>query len=320
MTILKNFLPGLLAASLFLSACTGPNTNETSPVTQGSPINIVTSFGPLYSLVSNLIDDKVQVTNLVPPGASVHTWEPSSSSLVALSEADLLVMNGLELEPFMEDLIEAAQNPDLKVVVTADAATDMLLERTAMIELGEEEEEEEGHHHHHEGQDPHIWLDPQVAIKQMEAIRDALMEVDPENQTAYENRAALYAEKLNELDETIAEQLAAATPKDFIVFHDAYVYYLNRYGLLANRQAAIEPFPGKEPTAAYFQGLLELIEAKGVDIVFTEPQFNPVTVQNLQEEADIRSFEISPIGLELSADAYENNLKNLTDTFLEAFE
>ncbi len=348
-----------MASVLLLAACTPEtsdepvdNENQNTTQVEDQPLKIVTTFPPLYSFAANVVGDYGDVTNLVEPGASVHTWEPTASDLRALSEADLLVMNGLELEPFIEDMIDSAQNPNLKIVTTADAVSGQIVESADMLELDHEHEEEdheedhehkneieadhdhedeEGHDHeeghededehdHHGGQDPHIWLNPTLAMNQVEAIRDALVEIDPSNEVGYLTNADAYLNTLQNLDQEIKTILDALEVKPFIVFHDAYIYYFDQYSLTEMRKAAIEPFPGKEPTATYFRELVELIESENIEVVFTEPQFNPQTVQNLQEETDIKSFEIDPIGLELSSEGYENNLKALTETFAEAFE
>jgi len=180
--------------------------------------------------------------------------------------------------------------------------------------------EDEEHGHSHGGQDPHIWLNPGLAMIQVEAIRDALIEIDPNNASIYEENTTDYLATLAALDREIESLLASVEQKPFIVFHDAYLYYFDRYNLIKSRKAAIEPFPGKEPTAAYFQELVELIKQENIEIVFTEPQFNPQTVQNLQEETGVKSFEINPIGLGLSEESYEENLRALTDAFVAAFE
>ncbi|MBN2306490.1 zinc ABC transporter substrate-binding protein, partial [Candidatus Peregrinibacteria bacterium] len=258
-------------------------------------------------------------TNLVPPGTSVHTWEPSASALRELSKADLFVMNGLDLEPFAEDLIESAQNAKLEILVTSVAVQNDLQDVTEMVELEDEHEEGHKHEHHHDGQDPHIWLSPFLAVKQVEAIKNALIRIDPENASAYRENTAAYITELRELDKEIHERFRTVDKKDFIVFHNAYDYFFSEYGLSEHKKAAVEPFPGQEPTAAYFQKLIELIEDEGTMLIFTEPQFNPRVVQNIQEETEAKSFEIDPIGLELSKECYGNNLRSLADAFITAF-
>lgn len=312
----KHFI--IFLASVLLTACTGTSDVQNSDASGEKGLKIVTTFPPLYSFVSNIADESAKITNLVPPGASVHTWEPGASALRELSDADLLVMNGLELEHFMEDVLESVQNPKLRIVVTSDAVQDEWMELGPMLELEEEGEHEE-EDNPHGGTDPHVWLSPALAIKQVEAIRDALTEIDPEKTEIYQANTAFYVEELKKLNQDIRNRLDTVVKKDFIVFHGAYNYFLNEFGLESYQRAVIEPFPGKEPTAAYFSKLIDLVEKDKVSVIFTEPQFNPRVVNNIQEETGVKSFEIDPIGLELSKEAYVKNINSIANAFVKAF-
>jgi len=321
----------LLFLATTLTACGMPPSIDESEMDKASSdldaIKIVTTFSPLHSFTSNVVGEEIEVYNLVEPGASIHIWEPSSSDLRALAEADLLVMNGLGLEPFIEDMIESSENTALEVIVTSDAVMDELRSFGDMIEFESESHEEEGHQHeedheheHSHGEyDPHIWLNPLLATKQVEHIRDKLVEMDPDNAASYHENAKTYLIKLAALNDEIQTIFDAVEKYPFIVFHDAYGYFVDHYGLSDYQKAAIESFPGKEPTAVYFQELLKLIESSDIKIVFTEPQFSPRVVENLKEEVGIMSLEIDPIGLELDADAYVQNLKSIAETFTKAF-
>jgi len=271
----------ILLIPVLLAGCTGNSVTQNSDELKESGIKIVTTFPPLYSFVSNIADESAEITNLVPPGASIHTWEPSASALRELSDADILIMTMLELE-----------------------------------EDSDEHEEED---HDHEGTDPHTWLSPKIAIKQVEAIRDGLIEIDPGKVEIYKANSIAYTTKLQNLDQEIRGWFEDFNKKDFIVFHGAYGYFLKDFDLIQYQKAVIEPFPGKEPTAAYFSSLISLIENQGVKIIFTEPQFNPKVVQNIQEETGAKSFEIDPIGLELSREAYIKNIRSIADAFIKAF-
>ena len=309
----------ILLIPVLLAGCTGNSVTQNSDELKESGIKIVTTFPPLYSFVSNIADESAEITNLVPPGASIHTWEPSASALRELSDADILIMNGLGLEHFINDILESVQNPDLKIVVTSDAVQNELMKSTPMLELEEDSDEHEEEDHDHEGTDPHTWLSPKIAIKQVEAIRDGLIEIDPGKVEIYKANSIAYTTKLQNLDQEIRGWFEDFNKKDFIVFHGAYGYFLKDFDLIQYQKAVIEPFPGKEPTAAYFSSLISLIENQGVKIIFTEPQFNPKVVQNIQEETGAKSFEIDPIGLELSREAYIKNIRSIADAFIKAF-
>lgn len=316
----------LLSLTVLLAGCDTAETPTSTTTQMDDHLKIVTTFPPLYSFAANVTGETASITNLVPAGVSIHAWEPKPSSLKAVSEADVLIMNGLELEPFIEDMIESAQNTDLKVIVTSDALSNEVMEMGPIVELEEHDEEHDEHEdedhedgHHHEGEDPHVWLSPMLTIKQVEWIRDELIKANPVNQADYEKNTAEYIAKLKEVDQNIRNKISSAN-KDFIVFHDAYGYFLNAYGLTNKRKASVEPFPGKEPSAKYFKELVELIENENIEVIFTEPQFSPKLVENLKSELSIQSYEIDPIGSEVSKEGYLNNINQLANTFVEALK
>lgn len=299
----------LLIAMVTLTSCSqNAESNKSEANDPPAKLRVVTTFAPLYSFTLNVASDEAIVENLVPTGASVHTFQAKPSDIKKLAKADVLVINGAGLETFLEDIIETAANPDLIVVDTSKS-----------IELIEAE----GHDEHanendadHEG-DPHIWLSPKNAMKQVEAIRDALVKADPKNSATYRKNADEYIARLGTLDAEIAGKLEKAEKKKYIVFHNAYTYFEQEYGL--KNAAAIEEFPGKEPSPKYVKELIDLIRKEQVSIIFTEPQFSPKLVNTLKQELDIYVAELDPIGSELSREGYENSMRENLDEILKAF-
>ncbi|QQR83255.1 zinc ABC transporter substrate-binding protein [Candidatus Peregrinibacteria bacterium] len=297
---------------MLLTACSTASPSQ--QVSQDHPYTIVTTFPPLYSLTKNIVQEEVEVINLVPAGVSIHTWEPKPADIKALSRADALMMVGLNLEPFIEDMIESAGNPKLQVIQVYQAVESELQSMEEWVELpAGAAAEEDGHEHEHEGLDPHIWLNPQLAVRQVEWISEHLPE------RVQNNQVDAYKARLIALDQEIQAQLQSANKQPFILFHDAYGYFLKRYQLDAYHVASIEPFPGKEPTLAYLNQLTKLIKEKGVNLVFTEPQFSPKVIEALKSNLDLNTYSIDPIGSELTAEGYEHNLKAIADTLSSAF-
>jgi ABC-type Zn uptake system ZnuABC Zn-binding protein ZnuA len=294
----------LLVAILIFSGCQQKFQDE-------SKIKIVTTFAPLYSLTLNVTGNRAEVTNLVPIGTSIHAYQSKPSDVKKIAEADILIKNEVGLEEFLEDMVDAASNLDLKVV---DTSRGIKILRSTTQTLGEEEHRED----HYEDGNPHIWLSPRNAIKQVETIRDALIRADTKNEEAYRDNAKKYIDMLKELDREVRQKFERIQKKKFIVFHDAYLYFEKDYGL--NHTAAIEEFPGKEPSPKYLKELVDLIEKGNVKIVFTEPQFSPKVVQTLKEETGVYVAELDPIGSELSKESYVKNIRKNSEAFLKAFE
>jgi ABC-type Zn uptake system ZnuABC Zn-binding protein ZnuA len=289
---MKKYLPAfaVILALLFLVALTGCGQSN-APEKRHGKLKVLTTFAPLYSFALNVAGSRADVQNLVPTGTSIHNFSARPSDVKKIAKADVLIINGVGLETFLSGMIDAAANPRLKIVDTS---------RRIQVFDSQDIDERSG--------DPHIWLSPKNAVKQVETIRDALAIADPQNAKAYQKNAAAYIKKLKALDAEIAASLAKTRKKRFIVFHNAYQYFEHDYGL--KNAGAIEEFPGKEPGPRYIKELIALIKKGHVGIIFAEPQFSPKLVNTLKQELGVYVGVLDPVGSELSREGYEKNLKN----------
>ncbi|MEI6221719.1 MAG: metal ABC transporter substrate-binding protein [bacterium] len=303
-----------LVASLILVGCGRPelaSISKSKSVDGRGKLKIVTTFSPLYSLTLNVVGEYADVSNLVPPSTSVHVWEPKPSDVVELSKADILIRNGLSLEAFLDPLIEGAKNDRLVKVTSSQSIATLGVDQVDTIDgvlLADASTV-----------DPHVWLSPLLAVKQVETIRDAVSLIDPLNKDIYFANAEVYSNKLRALDEIIKRDFATVSKKNFILFHDAFQYYLRAYDLYTYKRGVIEAFPGKEPGPQYLKKLIEHIISKEVNIVYTEPQFSPKIVTMLRGDLQVKTYELNPDSAELSSDGYEKMLLLITQTFVSSF-
>jgi zinc/manganese transport system substrate-binding protein len=198
--------------------------------TKGQEANspqIITTFFPIYMFAKAVTGENAQVEILITPGTSPHEYQATPADAIAIAEADVLVKNGLGLEEFLDKLIAAAGNSQLKQIDSSKG-----------IEPIEEEEHEGEEHHHHEGGNPHFWLDPVLAQQQVINIRDGLIDADPNNAEQYTANATVYLQQLQELDREFQTRLTPVKGCKFIAFHDAYPYLAKRYGL--HQMAVVE--------------------------------------------------------------------------------
>ncbi|MFX0194988.1 MAG: metal ABC transporter solute-binding protein, Zn/Mn family [Candidatus Hodarchaeota archaeon] len=262
-------------------------------------IGIVVTILPQAEFVEQIGKDKVQVTVLIPPGASPHTYEPTSSQLKDVSHAKMYakVGSGVEFElVWMEKIIET--NKEMLIVDCSKG-----------IELREIEQHthEEEHEHLHEGMDPHIWLSIRNAIKMVQNIRDGLTQINPANADFYEQNAASYLQSLIELDAEIQKNLADVKNRSFMVFHPAWGYFADDYGL---EQIPIE-VEGKEPSAQDLAYLIEKAEENNITVVFTSPQFNPKSAEVIAEGIGGHLVFIDPLARD-----YVTNMRIVADTLV----
>ena len=245
-------------------------------------ILVAASIAPLADFARQVGGDRVEVITLVPPGASPHTYELKPSQVRQVAEARLLVLNGAGLEYWAEKLVRAAGNPTLQVVDTSRGIP--------LLDAGAH------------GANPHIWLDPQQAMRQVEHIRDALARLDPGHAAAYRENAARFLAELQDLDREIAAEVRGWRTKQFIAFHPAWVYFARRYGL--EQAGVIERSPGREPSPAELARIVETAKRVGARAIFAEPQFSPKAAEAIARESGARVLFLDPLGSSLKDRSY----------------
>ena len=262
-------------------------------------IGIIVTLLPQAEFAESIGGDKVEVTVMVPPGASPHTYEPTPSQMTALSKAQLYakVGSGVEFElTWMDKLI--AQNKDMLVVDCSEG-----VELQQMV-AGDEDEPAGS-------MDPHIWMSPRNAQIMVRNIADGLIRVDPNNRPYYEQNRDAYLEKLAQLDQDIRGELSTVQNRVFMVYHPAFGYFASEYDLT---MLPIED-EGKEPTPAGLQHLIEQAQENNIHVVFVEPQFNPQSAEVIASAID---------GRVVSADAlardYMENLRKIAGEMAQAME
>lgn len=311
----------VVSSAALLAWCTQPqssvgenDTNTTVSQEQwdhGKSLQIVSTFPPLYAHTANIIDENDTLTNLVPPGTSVHTWQPKPSDVLAMEEADVIITNGLWLEEFLEDYLDSLEKKWVMIIDTS--------EWIAYMEFEEEEEDdhdEDGHDaHNHEWPDPHIRLDINNSQLQAWNITKGLIKLDATQEDIYNKNLESYTTKLTRVNEEITILIDTTTIEPFIVFHDAYQYFLQAYNLADKQIWLVQEFHGDNPSQKEIAELIGTITTNAVTTIYTEPQFNPIIVQRLQQETGVQAREIDPIGSELSKDGYVQMMSLLGQAF-----
>jgi zinc transport system substrate-binding protein len=270
-----------------------PGLAAISPAAKKIPV--VASILPLGDFCHNIGGKYVDVTVLVPPGASPHTFEPSPTAVAEATEAKVFVYIGAGLDPWAERLLKAERRPG-QVVVKAVAGIPLLKdtgEHEHEKSTAGEHEEGEPHHRHGAG-NPHVWLDPLLAEDICRSIAQALMKADPAHKNAYEVNLAMYLGRLQTLDKDIKEVVATFRQREYVSFHPAYAYFSKRYGL--GQVGVIEASPGREPSPGHLQRIIAAIKKSGVKAVFAEPQLSSRVAEVIAQEAGVKVLIIDPLG------------------------
>ncbi|MFZ5988210.1 MAG: metal ABC transporter substrate-binding protein [Bacillota bacterium] len=255
-------------------------------------ISVYTSFYTMYDFASKIGGDRVELHNLVPTGTEPHDWEPSPKDILSIEKADVLVYNGAGMEDWIEKILSSIRNEKLEVV---EVSKDITLLKDDQEEHEEESSSEEGQENEdeHLENDPHIWLNPLLAKKQMEAIKNAFVKADPSNKDYYEKNYVDNAKKLDDLDSEYKEALSKYTKRDIIVAHKAFGYLCEAYGL---RQVAIEGLNAEsEPTPARMAEIVKFARDNNVKVIFFEELISPKVANAIAREVGARTEVLNPL-------------------------
>ncbi|GEM44907.1 metal ABC transporter substrate-binding protein [Deinococcus cellulosilyticus] len=275
--------------------------------------NVVVTIQPYYSIIKNIAGDRAEVTRMVPVGASPETFSPAPADIKTLSRAQLVFMNGLGLDEWLTGVIK---NSGTKAKVLEFG--EVLKFKPILAEEHAGETEEEHHDEHgHEGTDPHIFLDASLMALAATRAGAELARVDPKNAAYYQQRAKAENQKLLKLHAELKSTLGQVKGQNIVTFHGAFNYFARAYGLKV--AAAIEPFPGKEPSARYVTDVVKLIRSKKVKAVFAEPQLPETAAKTIAESAGVKLFVLDPEGSKLSSDYY-GMMRYNRDTLLKALK
>ena len=271
---------------------------------------VVVSIKPLHSLVSGVMSGIGKPPLLISGSASPHTYSMRPSQFRVLQQADLVFWIGPELETFMVKPMSTIREniPSLAMMHIKGVG---LLEFESDAPWIQSEDDRVQH------RDPHLWLDPRNARAMVEGIRDALIRLDGQNGNIYQQNAENLIKRLKMLDEDIQSQLSPVREKPYVVFHPAFGYFEEHYGL--DRAGLVMISPDRPPGARHLTILKKRIRTRKVICLFSEPQFEPSLVKVLVEGTRVRSAVLDPLGssLEEGPELYFNLLRRLSRSFRE---
>lgn len=246
----------LLATAITVS-CGDP------PSPSGGRLSVFVSIVPQKQFVERIAGDLVDVTVMVEAGSDPHTYEPRPAQMAALQEASVYFTIGVPFEDAWMGRI-AASNTRMRVVDTASGIT-------RVVRSGDLEHEHEYERENHEGSpDPHIWLSPELVKVQASNICGALQEIDPANSDAYAANLDAFIAELDLLSAGIRCSLERSGTTEFLVFHPAWGYFADEFGL---EMISVEQ-GGQEPSPSELASIIELAREKGITVVFAQPEFS----------------------------------------------
>lgn len=298
----KHWLSGALV-TLLLSG---------TSLTATASIKVVTSIKPLELLVLAVAGEDATVTNLVPSGSSPHTYTMKPSQRRALEDADRVFWVGPQLESFLARLL-GSEGLNRRTVRLGPEEVD-----TDHHEPRQEQDEHhhEGHDHDHGGTDPHVWLDPALALAMAANIKQSLAELPGANQAQLNQRFNDFREKLTQAEAEIRKELQSLKGISLFTYHDAFRRYAEHYGLEVAGVLTLNP--EVSPGARHMAEVQERLSKKTNPCLLTEPQFKRDWWRGITRGMDITLSEWDPLAGDItpSVNGYIDFQRTIADSAL----
>ena len=292
--------------------------------------DVLASVKPLGFIVSSIADGVTGTQVLVPTGASPHDYNLKLSDIQKVKSADLVVWIGEDIDSFLDKPISQIERK--KVITIADLAdVKPLLSKAHHEHFHEDGDHDHDHKHehkhdhehhdhdHHEGLTTnwHVWYSPAISKIVAQKVADKLTAQFPDKKALIAQNLSDFNRTLAEQSEKITAQLANVKDKGFYVFHDAYGYFNDAYGLKQTGYFTINPLVA--PGAKTLAHIKEEIDEHKVNCLFAEPQFTPKVIESLAKNTKVNVGQLDPIGdkVTLGKNSYATFLQSTADSYME---
>ncbi|MGO2084070.1 metal ABC transporter solute-binding protein, Zn/Mn family [Vagococcus sp.] len=274
-----------LVGLLILAGCTS-KTNEKEKPKNKNELSIVTSFYPMYDFTKKVVGDQADVHLLIEAGVEPHDYEPSAKDMAKIQEADVFIYNSNEMETWVKDVLKGIDTKKVKVIEASKGIP--LLESNET----DEEHSEEGHEHTH-AYDPHVWLSPVLAKKEVETIEQGISSIDEKNKELYEKNRKTYTDKLEQLNQEYVKATKEATQRKFVTQHQAFSYLAAQYNLIQVPISGISP--EQEPTPKELKKIQDVVTKEKIDVIYTESSASSKVAKTIADATGAKLVELNPL-------------------------
>ena len=276
----------LLIFLMLVSGCSNAASTNSEKTSAGSKkLHIVTTFYPMYYFAKKVAGSSANVELLIPNGVEPHDWEPTAQDMAKIQDSDLFIYNSRYFETWTEKVLKSINDSNLNVVEASNGIKLM----NAL-----DSEEDDGHHSEHAAsKDPHVWLSPVLAQREVDNIAKALEQADPKNKDQFQKNAASLNLQLADLDREYKETMDKAKNKEFVTQHAAFGYLAKQYGLTQIPIAGLSP--DVEPTLGKLAELTDLTKKKNVKIIYFEQLTSSKVAETLAKEIGAKTEVLNPL-------------------------
>ncbi len=269
---MKRILFWLLFLTVVLAACGGAAETDEAD----GRLRVISTVSPITNIVYNIGGEKIELSGIVPEGTNSHTFEPAPSTAVKLSEADLIFINGLNLELPSLKMAQANLKDGAEIVLLGEQTItpdDYVYDFSFPKEA--------------RNPNPHLWTNPILALRYAEIVRDRLIKRDPANADYYKANYDAFTQRINDLDEAIRATTASIPENNrkLLTYHDSFAYFAPRYGYTII--GAIQPADFSQPSAQEMAALIDQLKAEGVPAIFGSEVFPSPVLDQIGREAGV---------------------------------
>lgn len=298
MKLLTALLSTSLTLSFLVAGCSNGSTATNKKVSATDTIQVYTTIFPLKDFTEKIGGSHVHVESLYPAGSDAHTFEPTQKQIVSIAKANVFIYNGVELEPFVDKMIQPLQKQNVKLVDTSKGVPLIKYNGPA------DEDQADAKNTPAHDMDPHIWLDPKNAIIQAENIKNVLSEIQPANKDVFEKNFEDLKSKLENLDSQFRDVVSNAKTKEVLVSHAAYGYWEHEYGI---KQIPIVGLSSSdEPSQKQLAEVAKTAKDHNMKYILFESFATPKVADVVQKETGTTILRINHLATISDADAKAN--------------
>ncbi len=271
----KHFVGIILLAVFVFIGFAFMKRNQIDKGTYNGKLQVATSFYPLYYFTTQIAGDKADVINITPAGAEPHDYDPSAGDIAKIEKGNLLVLNG-GVEAWGNKIKDNLKGTHVQVVVAGQGLLTQQVEENGQNQI-----------------DPHVWLDPVNAKKEVKAILEALLKIDPADKNYFYNNATSLLSKLDDLDKQYQQGLSSCQEKNIITSHAAFGYLATRYHLTQVPITGLSP--DAEPSAQQMADIATFARKNDVKYIFFESLISPKLSDTIASEIGAKTLVLDPI-------------------------
>lgn len=355
---MKKFIYSIIALAILVSCgqqvVETPTETNKQTSTPESTVAVTSSIIPLSSVINAIGGEYVEVNNVIPAWVSPHGFDMSAQDMARLEKSQIVFMTGLDhIDGFLEkaaagktqvhladgmELLESAPHEHHDEHDDHDEHKDEHDshwdheehhsdehhddddEHKDEAHENEQHDEHEHHDEHGHDKDPHVWLGKQNIVTIAGKVREELSKILPEQAEYFKANEAKFTAELESLYNDFTTRVSWKTPKEFIVFHDAYNYLFESIGLDTNLKVVFSENVLHEVGTAHMAELIEEVELHGIKNIFKEPQFSDTNLQKFTNKYNLSVGTLDPLGTNESASGYMTNLKNNLSSLENIYE